>query len=147
MTELVVEPWTNEFGQVINPGDEVIFAGTSWKQTYIKKGIFAGVRYADVTRIHYIKDENGDYIKEERKNHYNGSTYFVNKTERVMSREVVAVRVEKVNRGYKYRYWTDENCKYRSEKTDEIHYGVSTLPLKRVYKMDTSMASMVNKSF
>ena len=147
MSELVVEPFTNEFGQVINPGDEVIFAGTSWKQTRIRKGIFAGVRYANVTRTLYLKDENGNYIKEERKNSYNGSTYFVNKTERVTSREVVAVRVEKVNRGYKYRYWTDENGKYRSEKTDEIHYGVSTLPLKRVYKMDTSMSALAGKAF
>ena len=147
MTELVVEPWTNEFGQVINPGEEVIFAGTSWKRTSISKGIFAGARYANVTRTHYLKDENGNYIKEERKNAYNGSTYFVNKTESVTTREVVAVRVEKVNRGHKYKYWTDENGNYRAEKTDEIQYGVSTLPLKRVYKMDTSMASMVNKMF
>lgn len=142
MSELVIEPFTNEFGQVINPGDEVIFAGTSWKQTHINKGIFAGVRYADVTRTHYLKDENGQYIKEERKIARNGSTYFTNKTESVTTREVVAVRVEKVNRGYKYAY---VDGKYI--KTDEIHYGVSTLPLKRVYKMDTSLAPIVNKSF
>lgn len=142
MTELVVEPWTNEFGQVINPGEEVIFAGSSWKRTHISKGIFAGVRYADVTRTRYLKDENGQHIKEERKNAYNGSTYFVNKSERVTTREVTAVRVDKVNRGHKYAY---VDGKYT--KTDEIQYGVSTLPLKRVYKMDTSMASMVNKSF
>lgn len=141
-TELVIEPFINEFGQTINPGDEVIFAGTSWKQTRINKGIFAGVRYGNVTRTHYLKDENGQYIKEERKNAYNGSTYFVNKTERVTSREVVAVRVEKVNRGHKYAY---VDGKYT--KTDEVQYGVSTLPLKRVYKIDTSMASLVNKSF
>jgi hypothetical protein len=142
MSELAIEPFTNEFGQVINPGDEVIFAGTSWKQTYIRKGVFAGVRYADVTRTHYLKDENGQYIKEERKNAYNGSTYFVNKTERVTTREVVAVRVEKVNRG---KVWKYIDGKYTM--TDEDVYGVSTLPLKRVYKMDTSMASMVNKTF
>jgi hypothetical protein len=148
MSELVIEPFTNEFGQVINPGDEVIFAGYSgYTGTSIRKGIFAGVRYADVTRTYYLKDENGQYIKEERKNAYNGSAYFVNKSERVTAREVVAVRVEKVNRGHKYKYWTDENGNYRAEKTDEVQYGVSTLPLKRVYKMDTSMASMVNKSF
>lgn len=142
MTELVVEPWTNEFGQVINPGDEVIFAGSSWKRTRISKGIFAGARYANVTRTHYLKDENGNYIKEERKNIYNGSTYFVNKTESVTTREVVAVRVEKVNRGRKYAY---VDGKYT--KTDEIRYGVSTLPLKRVYKMDTSMSALAGKAF
>ena len=143
MSELVIEPFTNEFGQVINPGDEVIFAGyNGYTGTSIRKGIFGGVRYADVTRTHYLKDENGQYIKEERKNAYNGSAYFVNKSERVTAREVVAVRVEKVNLGHKYAY---VDGKYT--KTDEVQYGVSTLPLKRVYKMDTSMASIVGKSF
>lgn len=142
MTELVVEPWTNEFGQVINPGDEVIFAGyNGYVGTRIRKGIFGGVRYANVTRTHYIKDENGHYIKEERKNAYNGSTYFVNKSERVTTREVVAVRVEKVNRGHKYAY---VDGKYT--ETDEISYGVSTLPNKRVYKIDTSLAALAGKA-
>jgi hypothetical protein len=137
MSELVIEPWTNDIGQTINPGDEVIFAGTSWKQTYIRKGVFAGVRYDNVTRTNYLKDENGNYIKEERTNVYNGTTYYVNKTERVTSREVVAVRVEKVNRGKKWVYNNDG--KY--VKSEEDIYGVSTLPLKRVYKIDTSLAA------
>jgi hypothetical protein len=141
-TELVIEPFTNEFGQTINPGDEVIFAGTSWKRTSINKGIFAGVRYADVTRTHYLKDENGDFIKEDYVDRWSGKTYQRNKTERVTTREVVAVRVEKVNRGHKYAY---VDGKYT--KTDEVQYGVSTLPLKRVYKIDTSMASLAGKTF
>lgn len=142
MTELVVEPFTNEFGQVINPGDEVIFAGTSWKKTHVRKGIFGGVRYANVTRSFYIKDENGNYVKEDYIDRWSGKTYQRNKVETKTSREVVAVRVEKVSRGHKYAYVDGKHT-----KTDEIQYGVSTLPLKRVYKMDTSMASMVNKSF
>jgi hypothetical protein len=137
MSELVVEPWTNDIGQTINPGDEVIFAGTSWKQTYIRKGVFAGVRYADVTRTQYLKDENGNYIKEERTNAYNDTTYFVNKIETVTTREVVAVRVEKVNRGKKWIY--NDAGKY--VQSEEDVYGVSTLPLKRVYKIDTSLAA------
>ena len=137
MSELVIEPWTNDIGQTINPGDEVIFAGTSWKQTYIRKGVFAGVRYDNVTRTNYLKDENGNYIKEERTNVYNGTTYYVNKTERVTSREVIAVRVEKVNRGKKWVY--NDDGKY--VKSEEDIYGVSTLPLKRVYKIDTSLAA------
>lgn len=141
MAELVVEPWANDIGQTINPGDEVIFAGTSWKQTYIRKGIFAGVRYDNVTRTEYLKDENGNYIKEEKTNSYDGTTYFVNKTKRITSREVVAVRVEKVDRGFKYEYSYDENGRYVAKRTDEIQYGVSTLPLKRVYKIDTSLAA------
>jgi len=43
MKELIKEAYANEFGQIINPGDEVIYAGTSWKQTAINKGVFAGV--------------------------------------------------------------------------------------------------------
>ena len=99
MSDFVAEPFINEFGQRIEVGEDVLFAGTSWKQTYIRKGKFKGVRYADVTRTHYLKDENGNYIKEERKNTYNGSTYFVNKTETKRTREVVAVVIDKVNRG------------------------------------------------
>lgn len=141
MSELVVEPWTNEFGQVINPGDEVIFAGTSWKQTRIRKGIFAGVRYADVYRSRIVKDANGNDVMEERY----GRQY--PKRESYTERAVVAVRVDQVNRGFKYESGYDENNKYFYKKTDEINYGVSTLPLKRVYKMDTSMADLAGKSF
>lgn len=136
MSELVVEPFTNEFGQVINPGDEVIFAGTSWKNTSIRKGVFAGVRYADVRRYRPAVDANGNPIMEERW----GRQY--QKNEMYTERAIVAVRVEQVNRGRKYAY---VDGKYT--KTDEIHYGVSTLPLKRVYKVDTSMAALAGKSF
>lgn len=130
MTELVVEPWTNEFGQVINPGDEVIFAGyNGYVGTRIRKGIFGGVRYADVRRYRPAVDANGNPIMEERY----GRQY--QKKEIYTTREVVAVRVEQVNRGHKYAY---VDGKYT--KTDEISYGVSTLPKKRVYKIDTSMA-------
>ena len=137
MSELVVEPFTNEFGQVINPGDEVIFAGYSgYVGTRISKGIFGGVRYADVRRLRPAVDANGNPIMEERYGRQR------QKTEIYTTREVVAVRVEQVNRGHKYAY---VDGKYT--KTDEIQYGVSTLPLKRVYKMDTSMAALAGKYF
>ena len=142
MAELVVEPWTNEFGQVINPGDEVIFAGTSWKQTRIRKGIFGGVHYANVNRYRAVMDANGNPVMET--NRWGGQSQ---KSEHFTTREVVSVRVEKVNRGFKYESGYDENNKYFYKKTDEINYGVSTLPLKRVYKMDTSMADLAGKSF
>lgn len=142
MSELVVEPFTNEFGQVINPGDEVIFAGTSWKQTRIRKGIFAGVRYGLVTRSREVKDADGNTVMVEG---YGGRMY--PKRESYVTREIVAVRVEQVNRGFKYDSGYDENGKYFYKKTDKINYGVSTLPLKRVYKVDTSMAALAGKSF
>ena len=142
MSELVVEPWTNEFGQTINPGDEVIFAGSSWKQTRIRKGIFGGVRYDNVSRYRDIKDADGNVVMEERY----GRQY--PKKERYTTREVVAVRVEKVNNGHKYVHVTNPATGRKEyKKSDEIHYGVSTLPLKRVYKMDTSMSALAGKSF
>jgi hypothetical protein len=143
MSELVVEPFTNEFGQVINPGDEVIFAGTSWKQTSIRKGIFGGVRYDDVRRLRDVKDADGNIVMETNKW---GGTHA--KREVYTTRAVVAVRVEQVNRGHKYAYVTNPDTgKEVYTKTDEIVYGVSTLPLKRVYKMDTSMSALAGKSF
>ena len=143
MSELVVEPFTNEFGQVINPGDEVIFAGYSgYVGTRIRKGIFGGVRYANVTRSREVKDADGNTVMVEG---YGGRMY--PKRESYVTREVVAVRVEQVNRGFKYNSGYDENGKYFAKKTDEINYGVSTLPLKRVYKVDTSMAALAGKSF
>ncbi len=143
MSELVVEPWTNEFGQVINPGDQVIFAGTSWKNTSIRKGVFGGVRYANVTKYRRVVDADGNPVMET--NRWGGQSQ---KTEYYTERAVVAVRVEQVNRGHKYAYVTNPDTgKQVYKKTDEINYGVSTLPLKRVYKMDTSMADLAGKSF
>ena len=142
MSELVVEPFTNHIGQVINPGDEVIFAGTSWKQTRMRKGVFAGVRYADVRRYRPALDADGNPIMEERY----GRKY--QKNEAYVTREVVAVRVDQVNRGHVWKYVTDpETGKQVYKKTDDVQYGVSTLPLKRVYKLDTSMATMAGQVF
>jgi hypothetical protein len=139
-SELVVESWTNDIGQTIHPGDEVIFVGSSRKNTSVSKGIFGGVYYANVTRTVYLKDENGNYIKEEKIHPYSKQPYLVNKTERITTREVVAVRVERVNRGTKGIYEQDENGKFIYKKTDDIIWGVSTLPLKRVYKIATTLA-------
>lgn len=143
MSEFVAEAFTNEFGQVIKPGDPVVFAGYSgYVGTRMNRGIFKGVRYANVTRTHYLKDESGNYIKEEHVNAYNGSTYLVNKTERITTREPVAVTVEQVPNGHKYAY---VDGKY--QKTDEMSYRTSTLPKMRVYKLDTSMQDLVGKRF
>lgn len=137
MSELVVEPWTNAIGQTINPGDEVIYVGTGYGHSVsVKKGKFGGVRYADVRRYRPLKDADGNAIMDER---YGGK---YPKQEIYTSREPVAVRVEEVNRGHKYTYGYDENGKYFSKESDEIHYGVATLPRMRVYKIDTSVLNM-----
>lgn len=147
MTDFVAEAFTNEFGQVIQPGEDVLFAANSWKRTSIRKGKFKGVRYADVFRTEYLKDENGKYIKEERKNAYNGSTYFVNKSETKKSREVVAVVIEKVNRGKVWKWVDLPDGKRDYIKTDEDVFGTSILPLKRVYKLETGLKEMAGVTF
>ena len=138
MSELVVESYTNEFGQVINPGDEIIFAATAWKSTSIRKGVFGGVHYGRVYKSREVVDADGNVVK-----NINGYP----KRESYFERGVISVRVEKVNRGFKYISGRDENGKYFHNKTDEINYGVSTLPLKRVYKLNTLMDNLVGKAF
>lgn len=143
MAELVVEPWTNEFGQTVNPGDEVIFVGSSWKQTKIRKGIFGGVHYALRYRSRKVIDANGDFVSE-----VNRWGQTVLKTESYSSREVVSVRVEKVNRGRKWAYVDDPATgKKVYKQTLEEVYGVSTLPRKRVYRLDTPMTNIIGQRF
>lgn len=36
------EPFINELGEVIKPGDVVVFAATNWKRTNLGKGIYEG---------------------------------------------------------------------------------------------------------
>ena len=146
MTELVIEPFVNEFGQKIEPGEEVLFAGSSYKSTTIRKGVFKGVRYDDVIRTEYIKDTNGEYVKEEVAG-YRGEKYFRHKTLTKKTREVVAVVIEKVNRGKKWQWIDTPEGKCDYVKTDEDVYGTSILPLKRVYKFATSLEDMTGKYF
>jgi hypothetical protein len=37
------QSFTNEFGQVINPGDQVVYAGLAYQSTNITKAVFEGV--------------------------------------------------------------------------------------------------------
>lgn len=132
MSELVVESWTNAIGQTINPGDEVIYVGTGYGHSVsVNKGKFGGVRYGVVRRYRDKKDADGNVIMFERY----GRQY--PEREMYTTREPVAVRVEKVNRGKQYKYI---DGKYT--KTEEDIYGVATLPRMRVYKIDTSVLNM-----
>jgi hypothetical protein len=145
VTELVEEPFINEFGQKIEVGEEVVYAGSSWKRTNIRKGVFKGVRYANVTRSEYITDENGAYILEDFKDRW-GSTYKRYKMLTKTQREIVSITV-KSYAGKKYKYVKDENGTLSYVKTDEDLYRNSTLPLKRVYKFSTGLSEMAGKSF
>lgn len=42
-SKIVVEPYTNSLGQVLQPGDEVVAVATSTGNTYIYKGKYLGV--------------------------------------------------------------------------------------------------------
>ena len=70
MTELVVEAFINKDGQVIEPGEQVLYIATANKTTMFRKAKFKGVKYGNVTRTEYLRDENGVQLKEERKNPY-----------------------------------------------------------------------------
>ena len=48
--EFRVEPFVNEFGQTINPGDEIMYAGTGWSSTRHNRGVYAGVYYGKYRR-------------------------------------------------------------------------------------------------
>lgn len=37
------QSFTNEFGQVIHPGDQVVYAGTAYQSTNITRAVFEGV--------------------------------------------------------------------------------------------------------
>jgi hypothetical protein len=146
MTEFVEEAFVNEFEQKIEPGEDVIYAGTSWKQTAIRKATFKGVRYANVTRTNYLKDADGNYIKEDYVDGWSGRTLQRHKTETKTSREVVSV-VVRANRGKQYKWVDRPDGKRDYVKTDEDVFGTSILPLKRVYKYSTTLVDMAGKSF
>lgn len=145
MTEFVEEAFVNEFGQKIEVGEAVIFAGTSQKSTSISRGIFKGVRYGIVTKTEYFKDENGKYIQEDYTDKW-GRTYKIHKHEIKKTREVVSV-VVRSNRGKKWKWIDLPEGKRDYVKTDEDAYGTSTLHLKRVYKLTTGLEEMTGKRF
>lgn len=140
MTEFVEEAFVNEFGQRIEPGEEVLYAGSSQKTTSISRGTFKGVRYGNVRKTEYFMDSSGNYIQEDYTDRW-GNTYKRSKTETKTIREVVAV-VVRSNRGKKYTWVDQPNGRRDYIRTDEDVYGTSTLPLKRVYKFNTSLSDM-----
>ena len=121
MTDLVAEAYTNEFGQTIQPGDDVVYVGTGYGHSVrVNKGKFAGVYYG--TGRHYVKDEKDQYVRDE-----NGQVKFE------MKQYVKAVRVDGVPRR-SFRY----NAKTRKGEYVDL-MGCAVLPLKRVYKIDIPM--------
>jgi hypothetical protein len=111
------ESYTNEFGQVINPGEEVIFAGTGRAYTRLLKAVFDGVYYG--------KQWNSD------------------KEEIVAVRcggiaEKKLVWDEPWDRNKK---WDEQKYHY------EPFFRKAILPLKRVYKLDMTVDKFDGKYF
>lgn len=127
MAELLQESFTNEFGQVINVGDEVIYASTCTGSTSIRKGTFGGIYMGKVRK--YRLNEAGGYVTE------NGR-YVMDYVD-----SIVAVRVNDVpSKRFKYDSTTRKG-------TWESIVRTATLPLKRVYKIDSSLSLLEGKSF
>jgi hypothetical protein len=61
-TDFRVEPFINTFGQILNPGDEVIAVGgrPMYGDTWVEKGTFTGVYYGNastwVRDVGWVKD-------------------------------------------------------------------------------------------
>lgn len=123
MADMVAEAYTNEFGQTIQPGDDVVYVGTGYgHSTRVNRGKFAGVYYT--TRRAYLRDEKGGYLRDEK-----GNAKFE------MKQYVKAVRVDGVP-SKKYDYKT-------RQYSDTLRCAI--LPLKRVYKIDMPLAEMSGK--
>lgn len=50
MSKLIKENYTNKLGQVIKPGDEVIYVGSSYSYTSIKKATYIGYYMNDYSK-------------------------------------------------------------------------------------------------
>lgn len=121
MSEFIAEAFTNDLGQVIQPGEDVLYIGTWTRTVKIKNGKFGGVFYGD--RYVAIYDENNKYVGRELKKVVTG----------VKITDVETTR-------FKYDYKTHSG----------VHEDVITsafLPLKRVYKIDTPMKEFAGKAF
>lgn len=132
MSDFKVEPFVNMFGQSINPGDDVIYAGTSWKSTTFRKGKFAGNYYQKVRRSVLMRDSENNPILDDRG---------YRKYETKESYEIVAVKVSDVS---DTRWKWNEQLK-RGEDLPVVRTAI--LPLKRVFKLDTGLAELENSSF
>ena len=110
---LHAESFTNVFGQVINPGDPVMYAASSYKSTYHKKAFFSGVN----------KDKNNTIMSV--RVFYPSVKYVPNgKTETVTYKTMDYYTRQEVEKSYVRKLY------------DEVpSTGYSTLPLMRVFKL------------
>lgn len=106
-----VESYKNELGQVIHPGDEVIFVATSWQNTQVRRGVYEGAYYMTP---YYGKDQTPKLSALKVR-------YASTKTE--------------WNDGAGYNYGSKDNKWAQVPCTKHAR-----LDLKRVYRIETSLA-------
>ena len=123
--ERIVKPFTNKFGQVIEPGTPVFVVTTCTHQTSITRGEYVG----------YI--ERDSYVWDQEQKTY------VSKVE-----PFVQARVEYDKAYYVYKdteervnwktYASNRDCEWRSEKAHRI----TTLQYNRILRADSSLEDM-----
>lgn len=106
------EEFTNHLGQVLKPGDPVVFVGTCRGFTSVRRGVFEGVYY--------------------------GSNYWAkDKTPKVTGLKVSFASKRAVwNNGEGYKH----SPGFKNELSYEPCTSYSALRLKRAYKIDTTLA-------
>lgn len=128
--KVIAKAYTNKFGQVIEPGEDIFFVGSSYKLTYVKKGTFEGV-YTEIRRQPLV-DENGRYKYDENRRVIRGEP------EEVVIAVGVSYPTVQADYGYvdgKYRKIGERNVVRRSY-----------LPLKRVFKSSITMDEFVENT-
>lgn len=123
-------PFTNEFGQVIEPGETVVYAGLSYKTTYFRKGKFAGVYYGEVKKYHQRRDENGDIVKDAR----GYAIWDTSKAIEPVGTKIVEV-VDKV--------WNRETKEYETA----VRSRPAILQYNRIFKLATEVDQMAGSKF
>ena len=123
--ERIVKPFTNSFGQVIEPGMPVFVVTTCTKRTYITKGEYVG----------YIEREVYRYNRE-------------TKDLVAVPESFVQARVEYDKAYYVYKdteervnwktFTSNRECEWRSEKAHRI----TTLQYNRILRADSSLDEM-----
>ena len=124
------EPFTNEIGQTLNPGDKVVFVTTGYGHSVgVEQGVFEGVYRGNLYNKGKITGTRVGQVP-------------VNWNERVYSEdgeheETKFAGFDPVTRNYKYvptgrRYNLVPNVKYRK----------SSLQRNRVFKIDTALTNV-----
>lgn len=123
--ERIVKPFTNKFGQIIEPGMPVFVVTTCTKQTKIIKGEYVG----------YIERECYVYDREQQKHVWKVAPF-------------VQARVEYRNAYYAYKDtgervdWRTLNSNREREWRYEKAHRITTLQYNRILRADSSLEEM-----